>query len=42
MYLEDYEVLCAYWVEHPPVQMMVQIYLGIKPKGEPKGLPMLP
>ena len=32
MFLEDYEVLCRYWIEHPPLQLMVQAYLGIKPK----------
>jgi hypothetical protein len=44
MFFEDYEVLCRYWIEHPPVQLMVQAYLGIKPKGaeEPRGQPMLP
>ena len=43
MFLEDYEVLCRYWIEHPPVQLMVQPYLGIKPKSaEPRGQPMLP
>ena len=43
MFLEDYELLCSYWIEHPPLQMMVQAYLGIKPGGaEPKGMPMLP
>jgi hypothetical protein len=43
MYLEDYEVLCRYWVEHPPVQLMVQAYLGIKPsKAKTRGQPMLP
>jgi len=43
MFLEDYEVLCRYWIEHPPVQLMVQSYLGIKPKSvEPRGQPMLP
>jgi hypothetical protein len=43
MFLEDYEVLCRYWIEHPPVQLMVQSYLGIKPKSaERRGLPMLP
>ena len=43
MFLEDYEVLSRYWIEHPPVQLMVQSYLGVKPtKAEPRGLPMLP
>ena len=43
MFLEDYDVLCRYWIEHPPLQLMVQAYLGIKPKSaEPKGLQLLP
>jgi hypothetical protein len=44
MFLEDYELLCAYWIEHPPLQMMVQLYLGFKSKSEqePKGLQLLP
>ena len=42
MYLEDYDLLCRYWIDHPPLQLMVQIYLGIKPAAETRGLPMLP
>jgi hypothetical protein len=44
MYLEDYDLLAEYWSEHPPLQMMVQAYLGFKPKSEhePKGIPLLP
>ena len=43
MFLEDYDVLCRYWIEHPPIQVMVQAYLGIKPKWRGRaGLPMLP
>jgi hypothetical protein len=45
MFLEDYELLCAYWIEHPPLQMMVQAYLGIdtsKAPKQPQGQQMLP
>lgn len=43
MFMDDYDLLCRYWLDHPPLQFMVQAYLGIKPKAaEPKGLPMLP
>jgi hypothetical protein len=44
MYLEDYDLLCRYWVEHPPLQMMVQAYLRIEPKkaAAPRGLQLLP
>lgn len=26
--------LSGYWAEHPPLQAMVQAYLGIKPKSQ--------
>jgi hypothetical protein len=43
MFLEDYDLLCKYWIDHPPLQLMVQAYLQIKPKdAEPKGMPLLP
>ena len=44
MFLEDYDLLCRYWLDHPPLQMMVQAYLQIKPKSaaEPRGQPLLP
>jgi hypothetical protein len=29
MTLVDYEELCAYWAEHPPVHLMVAAYLGV-------------
>lgn len=32
MTLQDVIDLHDYWVGHPPVQWMVQAYLGIKPK----------
>lgn len=43
MFLSDYDLLAEYWSEHPPLQMMVQAYLGFKPqRQEPKGMPLLP
>jgi hypothetical protein len=32
MTLLDFEELTAYWVEHPPVHILVAAYLGLGPK----------
>lgn len=33
MTLFDYEELCGYWSDHPPVHLLVAAYLGIKSSG---------
>ena len=35
--MSDFEMLSAYWVDHPPVHLMVAGYLGIKPKKKSDG-----
>jgi hypothetical protein len=43
MTLDDYRELCRYWADHPPAQMMIQSYLGIKPRSkQPKGPALKP
>jgi hypothetical protein len=31
--MSDFEMLTAYWADHPPVHLMVAGYLGVKPRG---------
>ncbi len=41
MTLDDVLDLHDYWKEHPPVQWMVQAYLGIQPEKPRTGPPMV-
>jgi hypothetical protein len=31
MFMEDVEDLMGYWVDHPPVHVLVAAYMGVKP-----------
>lgn len=35
MGLREYAAMWRHWSDHPPLQMMVAAYLGIKPKDAP-------
>jgi hypothetical protein len=32
MGLREYAAMCRFWLDHPPVALMVAAYFGIKPK----------